>query len=744
MKKIKVYAHFLHGKQKTKLKEIMPGAIETDSFLYGKVNPKIIKKYEKNGIHFEILPEEKQIQTPGIQAQKVVPLVAKKLNATKIKRKALRLSVDKNTTTYYLIQLDGPLVDKWRDSFQNLKVVFTQCIPINNYIAKLDPSQKIKIKKLSFVNKVRLYTTEDTNAAVSEMIKPKTKQKISLKYDVRLHPNAKIKPVLSWLEKNKIKILGNTKYKVRIQLLQNSRDIDKIIDLDEVFAVEEYKLPKLNNDVARSILGIDDDVGELQLVQTGKYQVVGIADTGIDSTHPDLKKQIKETIALGRPGDASDPDGHGTHVAGSIVGDGSASNGLIRGMAPKAKVVFQSILDDNGRLGGIPIDYGDLFKQAYRKGARIHNNSWGSDAESRYTAGSMEVDRFVSEHRDMLIVISAGNEGTASFQRNTPDGHIEWVSIGSPATAKNVLTVGASRSYRTEHGISEFSWNDFDDDDYPVNPIAREMVSGDPESLAAFSSRGPCEEARIKPDLVAPGTNIASAKSVDAPSDANWGPYPRNRKYVFMGGTSMASTIAAGCAVLVREYYTRTTDHTPSAALLKATLVNGTKWLSGRDASYDEKQPNYHQGHGMIYMPWTIPQDDNFVLEYKDTWKTTSKHFKSSGQRHRYIITIDEGEFLCLCLTWTDPPGNGIQNSLRMTLENLATTQSWVPNYDRPSKIHKFDRSNNVQSIKLENIPTGDYMIKIGVDNLLVPGQDYALVVTGHLTSKIRNYHGGN
>ena len=79
-----------------------------------------------------------------------------------------------------------------------------------------------------------------------------------------------------------------------------------------------------------------------------------------------------------------------------------------------------------------------------------------------------------------------------------------------------------------------------------------------------------------------------------------------------------------------------------------------------------------------------------------------------------------------------------------MTLENLATTQSWVPNYDRPSKTHRFDRSNNVQSIKLENIPTGDYMIKIGVDNLLVPGQDYALVVTGHLTSKIKNYPGGN
>ena len=94
---------------------------------------------------------------------------------------------------------------------------------------------------------------------------------------------------------------------------------------------------------------------------------------------------------MGRLNDASDPDGHGTHVTGSVVGDGSASDGLIRGMAPKARVAFQSILDDNGRLGGLPTDYGDLFKQAYRKDARIHNNSWGADVESRYTAGSMEV-----------------------------------------------------------------------------------------------------------------------------------------------------------------------------------------------------------------------------------------------------------------------------------------------------------------------------------------------------------------
>jgi hypothetical protein len=82
-------------------------------------------------------------------------------------------------------------------------------------------------------------------------------------------------------------------------------------------------------------------------------------------------------IARGRKNLADDPVGHGTHVAGSVLGDGSASSGQYKGIAPKASLFFQSLLDSNGDLGGLPLDLNDLFLEAYQGGARIHNNSWG-------------------------------------------------------------------------------------------------------------------------------------------------------------------------------------------------------------------------------------------------------------------------------------------------------------------------------------------------------------------------------
>jgi hypothetical protein len=145
---------------------------------------------------------------------------------------------------------------------------------------------------------------------------------------------------------------------------------------------------------------------------TGAGQVIGHADTGLDlgdltALHPDLRGRVKAAYAWGRraasgfdspgsdpmglawdgtdlwvsdpwfdqifklnlgltpPGDWSDPNGHGTHTAGSILGDGSASGGQYKGTAPDAELVHQSVMDFSGHLHGIPLDVGDLFSQAY-------------------------------------------------------------------------------------------------------------------------------------------------------------------------------------------------------------------------------------------------------------------------------------------------------------------------------------------------------------------------------------------
>src|SRR4029079_8934112 len=94
-----------------------------------------------------------------------------------------------------------------------------------------------------------------------------------------------------------------------------------------------------------------------------------------------------------------------------------------------------------------------------------------------------------------------------------------------------------------------------------------------PDSMAEFSSRGPCEDGRIKPDVVAPGSWIASLRSIYANDDFAWWPISDN--YFYMGGTSQAGPHCSGAAaVFVQFYRTNHGGATPSPAMVKAALIN--------------------------------------------------------------------------------------------------------------------------------------------------------------------------
>ena len=107
----------------------------------------------------------------------------------------------------------------------------------------------------------------------------------------------------------------------------------------------------------------------------------------------------------------------------------------------------------------------------------------------------------------------------------------------------------------------------------------------------------------------------------------------------------MATPLVAGCAALVREYYVARRGHEPSAALMKATLINGTRWLSGWDAIADHAlRPNYHQGFGAVDMATTLPNNTapTLALEFVDPWQNAADHLRRSGQRRR----LDESDHL--------------------------------------------------------------------------------------------------
>lgn len=283
---------------------------------------------------------------------------------------------------------------------------------------------------------------------------------------------------------------GQSKLRVAIE----RKNLEALFDLEAVQLVELDVPFSLDNDKAAGVMKIAALSNPRGL--HGEGQIIGHADSGLDvgveaNLHPDLRGRIKKAIAYGRKaeGDWSDQNGHGTHTAGSIIGDGTESHGRYRGMAPKAQLVHQSIVDEFGKFK-VPPDLGVLLEDAYAEGARIHSDSWGVDLslnKNKKHAGvyldGEEVDRWAwgsGNPRDMLVVLAAGNHGELGVG-----------SVGSPATAKNGLSVGATENARPDLGAE----------------------GDDVAQVAAFSSQGPVRQKRYKPDLVAPGTWVVSTRT---------------------------------------------------------------------------------------------------------------------------------------------------------------------------------------------------------------------------------------
>ncbi|MGK5555169.1 S8 family peptidase [Actinomadura kijaniata] len=232
---------------------------------------------------------------------------------------------------------------------------------------------------------------------------------------------------------------------------------------------------------------------------TGRGVKVAVLDTGVDATHPDLRNRVAEARNFSESGDTVDRNGHGTHVAATVAGDGAASGGARRGVAPEAGLLVGKVLDDQGYGTDSSVIAG-MEWAAPR--ARIVSMSLGGGATDGTDPLSKALDGLAARH-GTLFVVAAGNDGAVS-------------GVAAPGTADSALTVGAVDSA---------------------------------DRLAGFSSRGPrAGRFAAKPEIVAPGVDIVAARAKGTAMGD-----PVDGRYTAASGTSMATPHVAGAAALLAQ-----------------------------------------------------------------------------------------------------------------------------------------------------------------------------------------------
>lgn len=460
---------------------------------------------------------------------------------------------------------------------------------------------------------------------------------------------------------------------------------------------------------------------------TGAGESVAMADTGLDRGIPGTLTPDFSSVRRGYKfglfaKDWSDPMGHGTHVAGSVMSQGTASGGRFKGGAFDAEMIPQGLWSPVMKNMTVPPKLADMLAPAYADGARVHTNSWGSPKDlGKYHSYSRQVDQFMWDHPDMLIVFAAGNSGTDSNK----DGRIDPGSVSFPGTAKNILTVGASENYLLEGGIQRKLGELRGGEPWGAEPIASDTLSNNKNGIAAFSSRGPTADGRLKPDVVAPGTNIVSNCSPVDGASPLWGNY--NEHYCYSGGTSMSAPLAAGAAAVTRQFLMeKMFVANPSAALVKAVMLNSADNLfPGQFGSVGKSNgqellvngPNNHQGFGRVNMDQgTNPS--RFL-------KLVDSEGVASGQSLRFDVTVPEGGDFKATLVYTDAPGaenaaKALVNDLDMKV--ILAGQEFLSD----------SRVDNMEQIRFGNL-TGPATIEVIGQNIPMGKngkQPFALVIS--------------
>ncbi len=685
----------------------------------------------------------------------------------------------------WMVQFIGPVKDAWLDEVQQTGCELVAYMPNHAYIVWGDGEALERLEELqtstTFVQWSGAYhPAYRLEPSLQASTQPQSNADGMLDVTVQFYATEQVEDALA-----RLKALGGTLYQppmpvlnlVNISLQLPADQLETIATWPAVYNIEPWHAPELLDEAQGQIVAGNINESGDNVVPSGpgyldwltdkgfptapeSYPVVDIVDSGLDNgqddaiQHPDFY-QYGDTANPDRVfaindctggGKGNDVDGHGTINAGIVGGyndqisfpyEDARGYQLGLGISPYGRVAATKVFNNSGYFDSSACDdtMEGIVDTSFNAGAAITSNSWGR-SYSGYGADAQAYDALTRDalattdgNQQMLHIFSAGNNGPNAG------------SIGSPATAKNVLAVGATENVR----------------DDGVEDGCSATESDNANDIAGFSSRGPTADGRNKPDIVAPGVHIQGPASQDPYFDGESvcggvdSPYypDDQRLYTWSSGTSHSAPALAGAASLIYEYYGRVLKpgETPTPAMVKALLLNSTRYLKGHDS--DENLPSNAQGWGGVNLGNVFADTPRRLVDQEIV-------FESTGQEHLIEGTVfDTSAPLRVSLVWTDAPGSttGKARVNDLDLEVIAGSWTYRGNvfdgaFSTPGGL--FDVDNNIEQVFVP-AGTGDsFTVRVIASDIAgdgVPGnndltdQDFALVIANDIAGTMA---GGN